>query len=388
MHGRFGGGGFAWPIAGTLKFTPRDPVYVPATVTFEGRSWQKVGFRFRGNATLAQTWRAGKTKLPFRLDFDELEQADPSIAGQRFYGFKALALMNNWGDASYVREKVADDLFRAAGVPAPRAAFYRLFLDLGRGPVYAGLYTVVEIPGKPMLGATFGDDGGNLYKPDGEGAKFDTSGKLDRGSFEKKTNEQAADFRDVEAVFAALKAPRGDAAAWRRGLERVFAVDGFLRWLAVNTMIENWDTYGVLAHNYYLYGVPGEGGRLHWIAWDHNNAWNGGFLFWSPRAVDLGDVGADWPLVRGLLGDEVYRATYFRHVSAFVTGVGNADAIAARMRAEHALIAPYVVGAEGETPEFTALGRPEDFTRELASIVERAAKRQAAAQKALGKAGI
>jgi alpha-L-fucosidase 2 len=69
-----------------------------------------------------------------------------------------------------------------------------------------------------------------------------------REGFGKKTNTSAADFSDVEAAVKALHAPRNDPRAWRAALEARFDVESFLRWLAVNTVIENWDAYGGLAH--------------------------------------------------------------------------------------------------------------------------------------------
>ena len=52
-------------------------------------------------------------------------------------------------------------------------------------------------------------------------------------------------------------------------------MDGFLRWLAVNTVIQNWDTYGKMTHNYYLYNhTTGKG--LTWIPWDNNEALQSG----------------------------------------------------------------------------------------------------------------
>ena len=66
-----------------------------------------------------------------------------------------------------------------------------------------------------------------------------------------------------------------NAEAWRAGLEAVFDVDGFLNWLAVNTVIQNWDTYGLMSHNYYLYNDP-ISGLLTWIPWDNNEAFKTG----------------------------------------------------------------------------------------------------------------
>ena len=78
-------------------------------------------------------------------------------------------------------------------MPAPRAAFYRVFVDSGAGPQYWGLYTMVEDPSDgAMLDAQFGGQGGNLYKPDGPGADWT---KFDAEGFEKKTNDKEADFQ-------------------------------------------------------------------------------------------------------------------------------------------------------------------------------------------------
>jgi hypothetical protein len=46
---------------------------------------------------------------------------------------------------------------------------------------------------------------------------------------------------------------------WEKDLEPEFDVDGFLKYLAVNTTIQNWDTYGRMTHNYYLYNDPAMG---------------------------------------------------------------------------------------------------------------------------------
>lgn len=381
MLGKYGSGGLSLPEPGTVNFIPRTPLYVPTDVRFNGKIWRHVGIRFRGNATLAMTWRAGQGKLPFRLDFDELEDRFPEIDDQRFYGIKAVALINNMGDESMLREKVAADLYRLAGVPAPRTSFVRLFIDHGQGPTYFGLYTLAEIPGAALLKTHFGESGGNLYKPEGNGAKF---GTFDQASFEKKTNERSSDFSDVQAVFGALHGSRRDPAAWRAALEKVFDVPGFLRWLAANEAIENWDTYGVIAHNYYLYGVTSEGGRLHWIPWDNTNAFDQGFLLWKTPPVTLWSVGADWPLIRFLADDPVYRAAYLANLRTFAMGPFAPAALSARLRAEHASIAPYVTGPEGEQPSHTLLAKPDDFQAELQKILQTTAARHAEVMRAVG----
>jgi hypothetical protein len=377
MVGPFGAGeqasagGGAVESAGRddVELLPQTPVYIPATVVFDGLTFPSVGLRLKGNSTLVDSWRAGVLKLPLRLNFDEFEARDPLVRDQTFFGFQNVSLTNGAGDASLLRAKVAHDLLREAGVPSPVAGFTRVFLDRGAGPEYLGLYTMVEIPGRALLRTQFGESGGNLYKPIGTGARWTTFVAED---FPKKTNEDEADWADVRAAIAALHASRVNAASWRAGLEATFNVDGFLKWLALNTLLANPDTYGGLApHNYYLYADPRQRDRLQWIPWDLDRAFGGtAGLGGSIAGLDLfhDRIGGDWPLIRFLLDDTTYRARYRTHVEAALRSVLDVGHVAARLRQEHALIATHVVGPEGERPGRTFLASPEAFDSGLEQL--------------------
>ena len=78
------------------------------------------------------------------MDFDEFEDDYPQIDNQRFYGFKKFSLKNNFDDSSFLREKVAADVFRNSGMAISNSAFYTVYVDHGDGPEYFGLYTLVE----------------------------------------------------------------------------------------------------------------------------------------------------------------------------------------------------------------------------------------------------
>ena len=123
---------------GPPSLTTRDPIYVPVTVDHDRRVWTHVGMRFKGNSSLMATNMSGNGKIPFRLDFDRYEAEFPEIRNQRFYGFQKLTFSSNFGDDSQIREVLATEIFRDRGVPAPRAAFYRVFVDTGEGPAVLG----------------------------------------------------------------------------------------------------------------------------------------------------------------------------------------------------------------------------------------------------------
>jgi hypothetical protein len=418
-QGRGGGAGRA------IQLTTRDPMYVAVTVAHGGRTWTRVGMRFKGNSSLVSASVSGNGKIPFRLDFDRYEDEFPETRNQRFYGFQKLTFSSNFGDDSQLREVFANEVFRDRGVPAPRAAFYRIVVDTGAGPEYWGLYTMVEDPADPaMLRAQFGSDRGNLYKPDGPGADWT---HFDREGFPKKTNEQAADFSDVEAAMAALHAPSPDPAAWRARLEGAFDVDLFLRWLAVNTALQQWDAYGVMAHNYYLYGDPAQKGRLRWIPWDNNFSLGAapfppggqGARPGGPRGAAPGmpppgtpraggapppaaprmggpfvanadvlyrDVRTNWPLIQKLLGDEVYNARYRAELARTLEGLFAVETAAHRLRELHALISPAVVGERGERPTHTTISSPAGFTQAVSGpggLIEIIARRHETVRTAL-----
>jgi spore coat protein H len=381
-----GGNGQGPGGGGGLNFG--DTSYVSSTIQFNGETWNSVGFRYSGNSTLANSWRSGTQKISFRLDFDQFADTDKATKNQRFYGFKQMAFKSGAMDGSYLREKLTADIFRAAGVAASKTAFYEVYVDYGEGQKYFGLYTAVEVVDDTLIKTQFSDGSGNVYKPEGSGAAF-VQGSFSEGSFEKQTNQKAADWSDIQAVFAALHSDlrTTDPAAWRAGLEKVFDVDAFLRWLAADTIIQNWDTYGTMAHNYYLYTNPGTG-KVTWIPWDNNEALNAkrgggpGGQGGGVRALDLSTVSERWPLIRYLADDPVYLAKYKQNLKEIIQTAFQPDALAATYQKYHDLIAPSV---QKETSGYTQLKSLDGFNSSVAGLVQQAKERSAAVMEYLAK---
>ena len=351
---------------GNLDDTP-EPMYIPVDLTYNDLQWTHVGMRYKGNSSLHSSWRRGVEKLAFRFNFDKFEDDYPEIHNQRFYGFKKMTFSNGFKDDSLLRDKVAADLFREAGAPAAQGAFVRVYMDVGEGPVYYGLYTMIEDPSDEMLEVQFDDGEGNLYKPEGEGAHLTT---FIESSFEKKTHEDLADFTDVKRFIETLNGDRSDAAQWRARLEDVFNVDRFLQVQAANQVMVNWDSYGTMDHNYYLYADPSDAGRIVFFPWDLNEAMlirggGGGGGGGGPSAstsIMMDEVSENWPLIRYVLDDPIYREQYKGHVRAFLEGAFRIETVHEKLARYHELIAPYVDGTiSQETYPYTHLERLQDF---------------------------
>ena len=368
LYGTFGNGN------GSFSDDDDDPVFVPAEVFYEGIEWYRVGIRFKGNSSLSSTWAEGNLKLSFKLDFDEFEDDYPQIDDQRFYGFKKFSLKNNFNDESMLREKVATEIFRDAGVASSHAGFYTLYLDHGDGPQYFGLYTLVEEVGDTVIEDQFTEDG-NLYKPDGDAASF-ASGTYDEDEFVKKNNEDEADFSDVDSLYDILhdSSRTSDAASWRASLDEVFDTDTFLKYLAVNTIIQNWDTYGRMTHNYFLYNNP-DTNKLTWIPWDNNEAFTDGSRYDAYSLDFSGLSSSSWPIIGYMYSDTVYKAQYDAYVQEVIEDAFETTKIQALYTTYAALIEEYAIS---EQDGYTFLESSSDFQSAVTTLKNHAVERASA----------
>jgi spore coat protein H len=375
--GRQGEGGF-----GGGDMTPENPMWVPATIEFEGNTWTNVGVRYKGNSSLTSGWRSGTLKLPLKLDFDEFEDDHPEIDDQRFYGFKQLSLANGFSDSSFLRDAATSAILEEAGLPAAETAVYDVMLDYGEGPVSLGLYTMIEVVDDTVVERYFGSDDGNIYEADGSAASFaaSTYDQIEQ-SFQKENNQEEAEWNDIQSLFEVLHDDQRttDPASWRTSLESLFDVNGFLEWLAISAVIQHWDAYGNMSHNYYLYHDP-DSGQLKWISWDHNMAMSTGMAGGRARgpgsrgvSLDRAEVSDNWPLIRYLLDDPVYYAHYLDYLAETIAGPFNPDHMVQMYQTWAELIEPYASSDVGE----------ETFEAAVQELIEHAYQRADAVEELL-----
>lgn len=345
-----------------------EPEYVPVSVKFNGKEWYKVGFRLKGNSSLGNSWRQGIYKLPFRLNFDYYEDFYPQLKNQRLYGFKELSMSPAAFDHSLLREKIGADIFRMAGVPSAKTAFYKVYINFGEGLKYCGVYTLVEVVDDTMIKDQFGNASGNLYKPESNFINFEIS------KFEKKNNKAEANYDDVVSLINTLHSQvrTQNPEQWRAELETVFNADHFMKWLAINTTMQNWDTYGRMAHNYYLYNDVAHG--LTWIPWDNNESLSGRVD--TRLTIDLETVTQEWPLIRYLMDDPVYAQRYRVHMQQFLSEVFTTAGINAMVDEYYNLISPYVIGPlDGEVGKYSQLPNQNVFVPAQTALKQHVAAR-------------
>jgi spore coat protein CotH len=361
-----------------------EPIWASCNILFNNETWSKVGIRFKGNSSLRSAYQSGINKLSFKLDFEQFENEFPEIENQRFYGFKQLNLKNNYDDKSFVREKVASDLFADFGLVSPKTSFYQLFVDYGDGPVYFGLYTLVEEVDNTVIETGFSSENGSLYKPEGRGATF-AKNSFRATDMNKKTNKKSKDYSDVEQLNTVINSSSRleNHELWKAQLSEIFDVPVFLKWLAANTVMQNWDSYGKTFHNYYLYNNPSTN-KLVWIPWDNNEAFQRGKMGGAP-SLSLNEVGENWPLIRYILDDEAWNNEYKLNVAEFSEKYFNPERMNKTYSNYQQLLAKNVIGEEGEKPKYTFLENETDFTEAIGFLKQHVNDRNTAVQEFLSK---
>ena len=246
------------PTASTNGLINEPHTYVEGSVEFDGYELETVGVRIRGKIGSLRPL-SGKPK--FKVDFNQY------VEDQRFFGLETLSL-NAGGvvDCSFIKENLAYQLFRDAGIAAPRTGFARLSVN---GADY-GLYILIETPDDRFLKRTQEDPDGNLY--DGKyawyggysytlldfGLGVDTLFQLEEGT--------DVGHADITAVSTALNTYKGTPGFYN-DMAAVLDWDQFLMFQAVEQYIGQNDGYGLNRNNYRVYFDP-EDGLAEFVPWD------------------------------------------------------------------------------------------------------------------------
>ena len=205
-----------------------------ATVTVDGETHADVGVRKKGFVG-----SQSDTKPALKLRFDKYTDGQ-SLGGV----MERMTLNNSIQDPSMINTCLSYRVFAAAGSPAPRCNFATVSVN-GKD---LGLYVHVEEMKAPFLSRHFESAEGNLY----EGTVSDFT-PVYRGTIEKKTNTDAADWSDIDAVVAALQDPSD---AGLKALGEIVDLDRFLSFWATEVLVGHWDGYAGDRNNYHFYREP------------------------------------------------------------------------------------------------------------------------------------
>lgn len=277
------------------NYTEND--YYPADLTWNGIRVQNVGVRSRGYGSRSPV------KPGLKLDFTRY-----SSRGQ-FLGLRSLVLDNLYTDESMIRERVSMAFLRRLGIPAPREAYAKVFVN-GQ---YAGLYLIVEAVDEAFVQRTLGDSSGALFEfrwlrpfhAEYPGDDLD----LYRPIFEPRSrhNDSTFDLYDpIRELFRAIN--ETPAESFRDSVGALLDLDATVRLIAAEIVMVEVD--GILGfagmNNFYLYRQGAT--RQHiLIPWDKDYT----LLQWDYPLMTGANENA---LMRRVLEDAELRTLYFTRV--------------------------------------------------------------------------
>ncbi|MCI8496877.1 MAG: hypothetical protein HFE85_01335 [Clostridiales bacterium] len=262
---------------------PTAEEYHTAAVTFNGQTVENVGFRTKGNLTLKTTASSDSNRYSFRIKFDKY------VDKQKLLGMDEMVVNNMAFDPSYLREYLTYEALRELGVDTPLTVFANIYIN----DELFGFYLCIEAVDDSYLKRVYGNNDGNLYKAD-QGSTLTGSSSLD--TFDQKNGDDVSKedlSRLVEVLNAMPDGEKGD-------IESVLDVDSVLKYLAVNSVLSNEDSYaGAMAQNYYLYN---QNGVFSMIPWDYNMSFgtgmNGGNFSFG-NGGGMGGPGGNRPQMDG-----------------------------------------------------------------------------------------
>jgi len=295
---------------------------------------EPVGFRLRGNTSRYSQ------KKSFKVSFNTFE------SGAKYYGVEKLNLNGEHNDPGIIRSKVCWDIFNKIGIPAPRANHVRVYIN---GDYY-GLYISVEHIDEEFVKSRFTYNNGNLYKclypanlqyigDDPDLYKLENGG---RRAYELKINEEKDDYSDIANFIDVLNNNPGS--SLKCNLDVVFNQYDYLKVIAADILLGNWDGYIYNQNNFYLYHNT-ISDKFEYIPYDLDNTigidWLG--RDWGTRNMyDWQNHGDYRPLYERIIADEELRNQYTNFMNNLVYNILDYDSLKLSIEQRRDMIAPYI----------------------------------------------
>lgn len=130
--------------------------YADCAIVIDGEAYRNVAIRAKGNTSLSSVAAYGNDRYSFKIEFDHY---DDSL---NYYGLDKLCLNNIIQDNTCMKDYLVYRLMREFGVDAPLCSYANITVN---GEDW-GLYLAVEGVEESFLTRNYGNDYGELYKPD------------------------------------------------------------------------------------------------------------------------------------------------------------------------------------------------------------------------------
>lgn len=233
-------------------------VDVGAKVTVDGKVYNDVGIRFRGNSSYF-TLGAGQ-KRSLNLSFDWADE------DQNLYGYRTLNLLNSHADASYLRLMLYSHI-GSHYTAVPKTSYVHVVIN----GVSWGVYINEQQMNKDFVKENFGSRKGGRFKssPTRGQTNFVVLGdkKEDYAGYEIKSKDDDASWELLINAIKTLDETPSDEIETK--VDEVLSVDRALWFLAVDNVLLDMDGYYSRGSDYAMYMEP-KYGRTIVLPYDSN----------------------------------------------------------------------------------------------------------------------
>lgn len=310
--------------------------YFRADIWVDGTKIESVGIRKKG------FFGSNDGRRPsLKVKFDEFVEQSP------IKGLNRLTLNNNKQDRALVSQMLTYQLFRDAGVVAPRSNLAKVTVN-GK---YLGIYSNVESIKKPFLKRNFSSSKGNLYE--GQITDFHP---LALNNIELKTNKKSNDRGDIGRLAKILA---GEGELNLDELRSIIDLDQFMRYWAIESLTHFWDGYSSNQNNYYLYFDP-ENGKGYFIPWGAD------WVFSSNSPFSRFDGDPPSVLAQSILANRLYRTRgmpeeYHKVMQEILSEVWDEKKMLSQIDEIESLVEPHLGDSQKEVPR--AMEEVRNFIR-------------------------
>ena len=235
----------------------RDQVEVEGSLVFEDIRFEQVGVRLKGSGS----YQPLDQKPAFKVDVNEF------VGGQRLRGLKGLTLNNADQDATFAHEYMTYLVYGAAGYPASRVGWTRVYFNDQDYGIYVNTEDIDDV----LLGRFFERvDEGQLWE--GHYEDFNDQGGYSVPAYEYDEGPEPEDNTPlVELADQLLLDPALDSSM--ASLEALVDVEA-LRWYnaleALNLHVDGYQA----PHNFAMYHDAASD-LFYWIPWGTDFTWYG-----------------------------------------------------------------------------------------------------------------
>lgn len=313
--------------------------YVHADLEFDGQVLKDVAVRYKGNSTFMSS--RGSLKRPLKLDLNKF------VKGQKLAGVSKLNFRNHVMDATWMNEVMSYQLFRDAGVPAPRTAYARVFVNVPgkHNQEYLGLYSIIEDIDTNFAEERFGSKKGAIFKPVGHdlfGYRGENWSSY-KPSYDPKTDLSEKQIRRV-IDFAKLVSNASDP-EFAAKLGDYLDLDEFARFMAVTVWLPTLDSLLGPGHNFYVYLHP-KTHKFQFFPWDLDHSFGQFGLMGGQNSSESLSIHRPWlgenRFLERVFKVEAFKKLYLAKLDEFSKTIFQPERLHEQMDAIAAAIRPAV----------------------------------------------